>query len=240
MLNRILYRFSLILAIAVPGSALAQEMDIAATAGYGTYNLKELKAHRTELLSAYPVELKVTDDFPAFYIFGGSLRFRVVDIPLAFSMRSGSTGSRASYSDYSGSVVIDQQIKFTSLGAEVGTLFHRSEKLDVEGLLRYWFNFTEIDFISDVEINDGQAEHNRVDLESLASSFTPTVMVSYKMKFVKLFFDAGYELYIPAKITLATDKELHLIDSQNKKVKFDGSGLRLNVGVAVRLIRDEY
>lgn len=242
MFIRLLHRlrFALIVGVLLPTKALSQDLDLGLTGGYGTYNLKALKAHRTELLAGFPVEMKVKEDFPAFYIFGSTFRYRLVKMPLAISFRFGSTGSRAGYSDYSGFVLLDEMIRFQSFGTEAGTMFHHSEKFDIEGLLRYWFTFTQLDISTDFKVGDRATEHTGIALQSRSSSFAPTVMAVYKTEFLKVLFDAGYEFYIPAKITLSNDNGLHLVNANNAKVMFDASGLRLNVSVAVRLLKDNY
>jgi hypothetical protein len=240
MLKRILFRSTLTFILVFPVKAFGQEVDLAFTSGYATYNLKQIKVQRDEMLSQYPVKMRVVDDFPGYYTYGGTLRYLLVKTPLGISFRTGSTGGRSAYSDYSGSSQLDQTIRYKSIGIEGGTIVYRDNLFDVQGLLRYWYNFTDLNFITNIEIFNGSKQNEKVAFKSKSSSVSLALMVAYKFKIFKISLDAGYEFYDPSKIILSSDRSLRLVNKSNETVKFDGSGFRINGGFAIRLSKDKF
>jgi len=93
----------------------AQEIGL--SVGYGTYSMQDLKLLNKEMTKQQQdVKLQTTSNFPGFAIFS---LYTLLPVTNSFQLGGNfclsSTGSRLAYSDYSGSLHVDQKLSGISL-----------------------------------------------------------------------------------------------------------------------------
>src|SRR5688572_20814699 len=98
--------------------ALSFSQEVTVFVGMSQSSMNSLRQARLTVASAYPVKLKTTDDFPPYLRYGMTMLFHLNEkMKLGGQLSTTSTGSRATYQDYSGSITFDQKVKNISIGA---------------------------------------------------------------------------------------------------------------------------
>lgn len=98
-----------------------QQSGLSITGGIGTYELSDLKTYHNELLTRLPVEAGAFAYFPPFTSLRINL-FRQEPSGLKYGLvyAFSSSGAHANYTDYSGSLNLDQEIASYQVGASAG------------------------------------------------------------------------------------------------------------------------
>src|SRR5689334_17014521 len=91
------------------GHVVAQRFQISGGLVNGSYAMAEVSAFQDEVLSQLPVQAKVMSDFPNYIGYEGKVYYRIKRFSAGLYSSFRSTGSRASYADYSGSYEYNQQ-----------------------------------------------------------------------------------------------------------------------------------
>lgn len=222
----------------------AQELGI--TVGYATFAMADMKGINSNALrSSYPVPLKLTSDFPPYFVFGLHGLFPVNPlhtVELGFVTSLTSTGSRLSYSDYSGYVHVDQKLN----GINVG--FLSSFTLESKPAHKFTFDIkTGLTFTS---YTIGQKSMVGPDADNQEYSFKSIDVFaepgfSYRKKLnqlpLSLFCSVGYYISaIKGKVKLDSDSNAYLQTANGGTAHVDWSGLRATAGVNFQLRSHSY
>ncbi len=87
--------------------------------GYYSFSMNELQTLNDEFIQdyqSYKIGMHQTARFPAYLGFMAEFYFNTAKTPYGFFVEHTSTGSRLTYSDYSGSLTLDQLVRRNSLG----------------------------------------------------------------------------------------------------------------------------
>lgn len=196
-----------ILFIALIQEAIAQHIKVNGGAGIGFFNLSEYKKLNDDVLAALPVQGQLISNFPGTISPEAAIVYEtpfntLAKIRLSWSFHS--TGSRISYTDYSGKYLFDQTITFTTISTEFGFRIFRSNTYDMHlnaslGILRGKHNSHEtLDLYS---INYINIENN--------NSFT-YLNGTVTSEFIKHFndFDCGFRIgYNYAFLELSVERD---------------------------------
>jgi hypothetical protein len=108
----------LFLHLAAGTSIFSQQLSIGFTGGVGTYSMNELKTLNDAWQPDF--DAKLVSDFPAWFYYQPSLRFRSEKYTIGFTCTFQSTGSRISAKDYSGEYRFDMLVHSKNLGVYFG------------------------------------------------------------------------------------------------------------------------
>lgn len=200
---------------------------------YGTFSMREVKDFQKHFIEQVPVGIKITDSFPGFYLFGfrgaKALEQGETDnVYLGFVAETGSTGGRAHYADYSGSIHFDQLLRYFSGGIFL-------EKIAYQGPIHFFYGMqlealqTHFTFKSHVKIGhqeDWQSEAFR----SMGGALKPYLGVAYPMHHFTFGLHLGYLVNGSAPFHVKGEpKAIITLDGSENKVSPGWSGLRFNL-----------
>lgn len=245
MFERFLYTSGLILlfiALAVSTSHSQPSAAIFGNFGYATFSGGDAKEYNASLLeSAQPVPAKLLSNYPGYYLYSGKVSFFIGDRDMMISAYAGhtSTGSRISYADYSGFLYIDQRVVTTSLGAELAVPFFQENNFEIFGGIRYMANFNELELDSKVQTPKNY-DHVTLLFNNVTHGFQPTVYLMKSIRSLIANLEVGYEYQIPQKLFLTNNGDTFLVDDDGEAVRYSGSGIRIQIGIGLRLARLEH
>lgn len=206
--------------------SMAQKFEISGSMIYGTYSMKDVSEFQQEIVDQLPVPAKVMSDFPAYIGWEGKTSYCFSRVSLGLYTSMHSTGSRVSYTDYSGSFEYNQLAKITQLGIGV-EYFLSSRENDWQPFLSMqiglgWTKFN----LNDKLIVDGQLLYeDNIDFASNHITIQPSIGI--RRNFGKFFVatQAGY-LLDDAK-QLEDDNGYTLLNGEGEPIGVDWSGVRL-------------
>jgi hypothetical protein len=118
-------------------AAVTPQYKIGLTGGLAVYFENDLKEINTQVLNASPFDLKIINDFPPTFFYGGYILNRMGKrMYFGPSYTFYTTGSRLGIKDYSGSYRFDQILSAHSLGGQFEVLLHTRNKNNI------FFEFT--------------------------------------------------------------------------------------------------
>jgi hypothetical protein len=113
---------------------VAAQISISVGTGAGTYLQGGLKNFQENFASRYNVDAEVNSNFPPYVNYEGSFNFTYS--PRLFSeifFAYGSTGGRVSYSDYSGTVYMNQKVNYMAVMSSFGVRWRKENyQFDVQ------------------------------------------------------------------------------------------------------------
>lgn len=197
---------------------------------YLNHNMSDLKGLLNTLKDDFPLDGRITDNFPSYFLSNISAGINVTNntfIGLSFS--GSSTGARFTYSDQTGSYVFDNKVNSYSWG----TFYEYNNKLTRK--IEYDFNISVgillsyLNLYENVQLIDFPNQYNNQNgnLQFLASSlfFDPGASIYYSLfNNIKIGINANYIISFPK--TFRTDNGLELRDTDDNAIKSQWSGLR--------------
>jgi hypothetical protein len=227
----------LFMALILPLSSFSQ-LEFQPQLGYGSFNMKEMTQHLKELSNSFPVEAKVTDEFPNYWYYEliGSYTFRG-NLYSGVSVSYGSTGGRAHYSDYSGEVVANLLVKGITIVPIVGWKIP-SKKEDHIYILQLRAGLIAGKYDLSLRSAIGtQSSEDHIEFSSM------NVLIEPGFRFTKMItYFLGANVYVGYNLNLAKgrlyfeeDSEYFLRDQRHNPIHLDWSGLRTALGVTFRI-----
>ena len=228
------------------GGLSAQQLSLAVSPTYGSYNMSELKDLQKEQSKTISDTLYTTPK--AIYNFPSSWGIRVsaayVKKRNKFSLRGGynATGGRLHYSDYSGLIKIDKSLNATYGGVSYSFLIVNHSKFQVAMGIGVDLNFSTLAIDNTVEIYISHEKTTEVKrYESSQVFLSPELTVTYFP--LKNIFIEGSASYINQVSTTdltnasgvgtgPTTKSLHA-------VALNWSGTRICIGMGYCINRNK-
>lgn len=223
--------FSIVLFLAFSPLARGQKIRAEAFAGYGTFSMDGTRQMMRTAIRESDVPLKLVEDFPSFYTYGFSFMHIINEkkkFPayVGFALSRASTGSRAHYQDYSGSITLDHLAKSTTL-----SYFLEKELLKVNQF-HFAFNGALSLIVTDYRIKSHvliytYEEEENLELKSSSLALEPGLTTLYQITpylYVKgklsVVLDTGGKLHLPG------DRKSYLVNEMEYAIKTDWNGLR--------------
>lgn len=216
-------------------SSAQDQCIVALGMNYGSYSMSKAKIFQQEILMQTPFGEKTTSTFPSYFGFEGKLLFKVRRARLGAFASLNSTGSRASYSDYSGSFIYDQRAKVVLFG------FASEIRLNQPGLSWDPFFAAQLGFgkstftLSDQLIVGGK--QILLENESFKSGHV-TILPSFGVRkfFLKRFFVSGtlgYAVDLGSQLEQKDGDYLHLKSGDLLTLDWSGVRIGLSTGVGI-------
>ncbi|HNC49690.1 MAG TPA: hypothetical protein PLH27_11915 [bacterium] len=220
-------------------NGVGQESDFRIRTGFSSYSMSDLKNVNTEVLNNVKeflnVPVKQMDNFDP----GINYQVQLL-MPISLYDRVGifyelaSTGSRMSYSDYTGHYLFDQILVAHSIGMIFEHAIYKNATSEILLWARGAYVETSLTWKEELKISD-QLTNDNMFMESETS--TLSIGCGYTRKFNSAFVgvDFGYKLAIPSKIHQKGDNKAYLRDSHENAVTTDWSGWGLGLSIGIKI-----
>lgn len=231
MLRRISFAFLLLLMIVCDSKA--QEISLGLGVGYDTFWMGNVKDFQGMLARGLPFNAQVLESFPAYADFSLSCMKSYPKWYWGGIVGHTSTGGRVYYSDYSGSIALDQLIRMNYLTAVIAQDLNPAAKTHF--LLGADFTACLNTFLFDVTTQVGT--QNDIEEDSF-KGLTPGIgaFLGLQRGFGRFTLQGrlGGDLFLRANLQLRGTNDTYLA-SGGKFVKINPSGLRSVLCLAYRL-----
>jgi hypothetical protein len=207
-------------------SIFAQELTV--YVGIAQASMSDLKKLQTLLAQNAPVQLEITQSFPAYWQYGMKMNWIIANkVNLGFRAFTTSTGARSSYKDYSGQIVDDHTLRCYSVAPNLEYLFIKKNKFELSGYAAVGLLFTIFNWHSYYAVGSNfQIEDD--NYKSTNSIVETGVQVRQHYK--KIFFEAsaGIQVNVPGDLKNKKDGSKIYI---GHNATADWSGARISLGI---------
>lgn len=228
----------------LPCAALAQ-ISISFSGGYGSWSMKTMKEWQENYRNSFPVEARTLADYPEHFFFEAAITQQREEWVRGLAITTGTTGGRVYYSDYSGTISLDQDLAYYALSGIIGKALNaNTEKLLLVASVRPGVILSRMSYDFEQVIYDGESE----SLNNGFSSYNFTVQPGFSVvrRFGRLGVEAqvGYLLsIISGKLTYDDQSKIpadqrnvdYLIYGDQIPVHTNWSGYRISLGISFQL-----
>jgi hypothetical protein len=223
------------------GVQIASAQRLFFNAGAGSYAMEDLKATQTFVAGSTPRPLESVSSFPSYWSFEGGVTFDLFDlldnVTGGIAVGYGSTGARAAYTDYSGSLRFDQLANYTCIAllpSYQQYYFNNQMRVDYE--IRVGTTLNKMAF-SYHETIGSTTSSEQIDLRSTNMYLQPGISAGWRFRSFSLDAYLGYHLSVlQGKVRDKNDNDLVLYNpTNNKPAGVDWSGARVGVGLSFYL-----
>ncbi len=224
------YGMGIALLVSVFAGLSAQRTGVSVMLGGATVKMDDMKYLMDIILESYPVEGAIITSFPPY--FSGSVNVFHQFYP---HLRAGagytytSTGARANYTDYSGSISTDMFIVSHRLGLSLNYSLIGTDRLDLSLYGRVDANYSSMDITSTVYVLD-RTSIGKYPYSSISPNGSAGLEFLYKFKDSAIGIEGGYLVDLPGKLK---DRETgnELLDSNDRQrvLTTDWSGWRIGI-----------
>lgn len=222
-------RILTVLLLSLCANAYAQ-VEISAGIGMGTFSMRELKDLQKQIQSGYPVDAKITEQFPAYVIYDASISRKLKSNGfLGIYYQYGSTGGRVHYEDFSGEIYSDQLLHYSTLGLTIGQELALKNNFSLRLDFHPGATFTRLE-ITDVTKVGNEGYRETYKFRSINATLQPTIELykSWQQFGIRVF--AGFHLAAySGKLKYEENKEAYLTNGGNDPIVANWNGLRLGI-----------
>lgn len=227
--------FKILVAVLLMSSTYshAQDYSFFIEFNYNTFSHSGLKNFQNEFIAdVTEVKLVKNDEFPGNS--GFTIGSYIEHINTSFFVSYTSTGGKASYSDYSGTIRIAEAVYGITLGGEylIDLFPDDTGKGNFDLGLRGFLTFSDLEVETYFELFD-QSENDSIGFSSLDFGGGIRGIYEYPVSFFKLRLTLGFDVVIGGKYFLKENKEFHLEDNSGDPVKNGWTGLRSGLGISI-------
>ena len=220
--------FIIAIFFAIP--SIAQDGKIFFETNHNTFSHSNLSDFQQEFVSDLPEELPIatTDDFPA--NIGFTLGYEFVDRNTSFFISYNATGGKLSYTDFSGVIRLEQQLRGVTFGGVY--LLNLDEEAHFKLGFRGLITFSSLNIDSYFELQ------NNIDQDELSFSSTDlglgiSLIYEYPVSFFVVRAQIGFDAVFGGKLYFDNIDNAHLINNSGEDVKTGWSGFRSGLGIAI-------
>ena len=194
----------------------AQKINIGCEAGYGTYEMTQIKQILETSISSNILQPQCTSNFPGYMYFRPfmEVEYRYLNIGVAYTLMS--TGARYSIHDYSGVYKLDAQIVGNAVGLFLELPIYSIDRLKFLIAAEGGIIFNKINITESLQLNNIGQPYNEQNNSNLTSNNL----------FVKPYLKAEYNIAknINSTISVGYHKDI----TQNIA---DWDGIRASIGI---------
>lgn len=217
-----------------------QQVEFSFLANYGTYSMGDLKSVHDEIVEFLPVPAKENGVYPSYWGYQAKVEIDIKRFQVGVFYGFSSTGSRLTYSDYSGKAIYEQTLRFPQVGLSGLYRLSRNEKLYSYLVYQMGIGFTRMQFNQLLQVGNEKLVDDELEFKASHITISPGIGLCYELTrgvFIKaelryLMDNLGY-------LKLATDHDVALEDSDGNNARADWSGLRLCAGIGLRLPKSQ-
>lgn len=178
--------------LALPaGKICGQKFEIVGGIGIGQCRMQDLRKIQDQRLGSLGLPAKITDDFPLTLHYSGEFNIQLKKISLGFEYYFLTSGSRISYSDYSGEINLDITAIAHGFGPSVMFSFYRTDRLWIGPRIQLPFMFSRFTETNYIRILD-QSETTSDRIYSWSIGFFPSMEAKYSRSRLSYALKIGY------------------------------------------------
>ena len=224
------YCMGIALLVIVFTGVSAQRTGVSVMLGGAAVKMDDMKYLMDIILESYPVEGAIITSFPPY--FSGSVNVLHQFYP---HLRAGagytytSTGARADYSDYSGSISTDMFIVSHRLGLSLNYSLIGTDRLDLSLYGRLDANYSSMEIISTIYVSNSTSI-GKYTYGSISPNGSAGLEFLYKFKDSAIGIEGGYLVDLPGKLKdRETDSELLDPNDSQRVLTTDWTGWRIGI-----------
>lgn len=223
----------IVLFLALCQHLFCQQYSVRVDAGYGLYNLKELKELQSYLLIDDILGAKSLEKFPStvFYALSSECLLNKNDgLGIAGSFYS--TGGRNHIEDYSGEYKLDMLLDGYNVGLSYRRVFLFFNTFNLSARLESGMKYSVLKLNEQLRILDVSSLDNNYTFDSFGFYAKPSVDLSYSWsKKISLNVSVGYEYDAKSTLHKRKDRDILLTIGYGESVHLDWSGIRTSIGM---------
>lgn len=233
----VLFSFCIFLSISELSAQEADPVDIVSFgASYNTFLMQDLKEQSERILEDFPIEnAEITNSFPPY--FGYELNYRkgyYNKLSVGALAHYTSTGSRVTYSDFTGTLNVDQLLDYYSAGVIGSSVPINNEKFLLYIDLKVSIIYTNYKIKSYFQIGEESSTDDDTKFYAFGLGIQPGATFFYNFDKFKIGSNLGIEGNINGKLKV-WGEEGYVVDSDNQPIKANWTGLRFGLIVAYKL-----
>jgi len=227
-------RFFLLSVSIVGNIDIGQAQEIGVSLGYGTFKMEDLKRMNFEFTTQTSIPVKQVSDFPGFIIPSVNVFFTVSEkFKIGGQISLASTGSRVTYSDYSGRFDFDQELYAIDAAAIPSYVVSANSKNIITLDAKLGCSFTSHDLITRWQILD-ESGGSKESFKAMNIFIEPGIKYARHLGNTPLLLSirGGYNVNIhKGKLYSDEDEDAYLMYG-TLTMHADWSGLRAEVGLS--------
>ncbi len=221
----------------------AQHVTVGYSGGYGTYAMDDMKDFMSKIKYILPIDVVTINNFRGYYNQTIQAGYALPEHQFGLEYGMMSTGGKIGYSDYSGFLYEELNMKADKFGVYYRYLFYNQainkNKLSAFASLSPGVLFSKMDLEENFELNvpaGVEIDPSREDKATFESTnFYVLPQLGLSFNFLKYFcaqLAVGYEIGINGNMELKGSSSL---GEYRNNYKMDWSGLRANLGITILL-----
>ena len=212
------------------------QVEVSAGMGVGWFTMNELGELQEAIQSTYPVAVRITEEFPPYFIYNASIIWRLSsNISLGPYYQYGSTGGRVHYEDFSGEIYSDQLLHYNTLALSIAQELSLKNNFLLRIDLHPGVTFTNLEIIDFVKIGE-QSHRESYKFHSVNATIQPTAELQKFWGQFGIKIYAGFHMPVySGKLKFDEDKNSYLTGGNNDPIVADWTGLRLGLTGTYRI-----
>jgi hypothetical protein len=192
--------------------------------------MNDLKYIQEEVLGTFPVEGKILSSFPPYsYLTLGYVKQALPRLRIGLGYAATTTGGRANYTDYSGSIHSDIAATSHRVGATVNYRVAGSDPLELSVFGRLDVHYSKIEMMNTVYVL-GLSDGVLANYRAFSPGTSAGIEILYRLRNLSFGLEGGYMLDIPGKLKdKDSGKDWTDPNDRQNVITSDWSGLRAGV-----------
>ncbi|GIL23096.1 MAG: hypothetical protein BroJett042_16090 [Bacteroidota bacterium] len=219
-------------------SANCQSLNISIVPEYATYKMSELKKFQSQqaaiVLDSLLTNPKVMYDFPSYWGLSLNSSYSFSKHSYHLNLGYNVTGGRLHYSDYSGLIKIDKQVKSNHLSAAYSYSIVSAEHFQIKTGIALGVSFSSLRaydnveiYVSDEVVNESNKYHSKQLFVNPDIAFyllpLKNIFLQMRIGYLQQIHSSGQKNEVP-----------HPNDNIPSSLKLDWSGFRIGAGIGYK------
>jgi len=203
--------------------------------GLATFDMTLMKELNKDICSSLPFEAKIVSNFEPYFYWKPSVS--VLDdvwiYGLTYSFQS--SGSRVSVGDYSGEYRMDLRVQSNNIGGFMGAKLVSKKYFQTMARFEMGILYSKFSMAEHLELTDYWNTYDHIDAKGVNMYAEPSVRFYVGIKTIALFLNLGYQFQLDKEALYVGTKDYSLTDNHGRNLSVNWSGLRLGLGLSIRL-----
>ncbi len=229
---------SLLLLLLISLSSYGKELSIGINAGYGFYQLKDIKQYQSSSIRLFiPTPIEAVERFPNYYTYSATLDYGInSNLFLGLEATLMSTGGRNHVKDYSGEFKLDMLLTGYKVGLSGRAVVKSYDNFKLYTGIKSGIIFSELDFDYYFIVYQVDTSKNDIIFRSKTLFAEPFMGFDYTIRTrFNIHVNLGYEIDLPSKLKNKERDDYELNFPNGDDLFLNWSGFRLSLGISYKL-----